>query len=937
MNAERWQQVKEILDRALQKSPAERSAYVGQACVTDPSLQREVESLLASRSDVAGEFMKSASPGHWRVANGAIFGSYEIIGLIGAGGMGEVYRARDRALGRDVAIKVLPSVIAPDPERLRRFEQEARAAAALNHPNILAIHQMGIHEGGPYLVMELLEGCTLREKLIAGTIPVRTAVDQSVQIARGLSAAHERGIVHRDLKPENLFLTKDGRVKILDFGLAKLTQRTPVDPSAPTVGTDSGVVMGTAGYMAPEQVCGQTADHRADIFALGAILYEVLTGQRAFRKPTSVETMNAILNEEPASIFVLAPSVPLALQRIVHQCLEKNPELRFQSAHDLAFALEALSDSGVLPARARSPAFHSRRWIYAAAGATAIASFAVFLWLRPRSAQTQSTQWVQLTNFPDSVTQPALSPDGRMLTFVRGSSTFLAPGEIYVKILPSGQPVQLTHDNLPKMSPAFSPDGSRIAYTALSGSSWDTWVVPVLGGAPEPWLPNASGLAWAGPDHLLFSEVKSGENMAITTSAESRTESRDIYVPPTQRGMAHRSYISPDGKWVVLAEMDNGEWLPCRVVSFAGGNSGRRVGLSDAPCTSAAWSVDGKWIYLSLHGKDNFHIWREGFPNGPLEQMTSGPTEEEGIAPAPDGKSFMTSMGLRQRTVWFHQQNEDRRISLEGYAYRPSISPDSKKIYYRVLKGGTSPMLGASELWVADVDSGRNQLLLPGIAVTGYDLSKDGKRVVFSAADSRGKSWLWMAPTDHSDVPRQIPNAEGDMPFFLSAGEVAYHTIDNGETRAFRIRPDGTGKKRLSSALINELRGTSPDGSLLLAGNGPGAFGTKAFPTSGGPPLPISDWSCFLRWHADRKLLYLSVVTGMQSAAAYGRTYVIPMPPEKLLPPIPPNGFHSENEIAKLPGVRVIDAADVYPGPTEGTYVYSRQTVQRNLYRIPLP
>jgi len=296
----------------------------------------------------------------------------------------------------------------------------------------------------------------------------------------------------------------------------------------------------------------------------------------------------------------------------------------------------------------------------------------------------------------------------------------------------------------------------------------------------------------------------------------------------------------------------------------------------------------------------------------------------------------MTSMGLRQRTVWFHQQNEDRRISLEGYAYRPSISPDSKKIYYRVLKGGTSPMLGASELWVADVDSGRNQPLLPGIAVTGYDLSKDGKRVVFSATDSRGSSRLWIAPTDHSDVPRQIPNAEGDMPFFLLAGEVAYHAIENGQTRAFRIRQDGTGKERLSSALINELRGTSPDGSLLLGSNGPGA-GTKAFPTSGGPPLPISDSLCFLRWQADRKLLYLSVVTGMQSAAAYGRTYVIPVSPNKLLPAMPAGGFHSENEIAKLPGVRVIEAADIYPGATFATYTFSRQTVQRNLYRVPLP
>jgi hypothetical protein len=186
--------------------------------------------------------------------------------------------------------------------------------------------------------------------------------------------------------------------------------------------------------------------------------------------------------------------------------------------------------------------------------------------LRPHTPLVPATDWLQPTNFPDSVTQPALSPDGRMLTFVRGLSTFAAPGEIYIKMLPSGQPVQLTHDNLPKMSPMFSPDGSRIAYTVLSGWSWDTWVVPVLGGQPERWLPNASGLVWVDPDHIMFSETKLGEHMAIVTSAESRGDARDIYVPPTPRGMAHRSYLSPDGQWVLLAEMDNGEWLPCRVI-----------------------------------------------------------------------------------------------------------------------------------------------------------------------------------------------------------------------------------------------------------------------------------------------------------------------------------------------------------------------------------
>src|SRR5882672_10885401 len=299
------------------------------------------------------------------IATGTRLGPYEIQAPLGAGGMGEVYRARDTRLGREVAVKVLPSAFASDPDRLRRFEHEARAAGQLNHPNILVIHDVGVHEGVPYLVSELLEGETLRERMEGGALPPRKAIDIALQIARGLAAAHERGLVHRDLKPENLFVLRDGRAKILDFGIAKLTRpegaaagdgKTAAGAarSAPTatIDTDPGLVMGTAGYMAPEQVRGQPADHRADIFAFGAILYEMLSGRRAFRGDTSAETMTAILREEPPEISREGRPLPPALDRIVRHCLEKSPQERFQSASDVAFALEALSgisDSGPKP------------------------------------------------------------------------------------------------------------------------------------------------------------------------------------------------------------------------------------------------------------------------------------------------------------------------------------------------------------------------------------------------------------------------------------------------------------------------------------------------------------------------------------------------------------------------------------------------------------
>ena len=292
------------------------------------------------------------------ISSGKRLGPYEIVSPLGAGGMGEVYRARDTRLGRDVAIKVLPARFSADGFRMRRFEQEARAAGMLNHPNILVVHDIGAYEGAPYLVSELLEGETLRVRLRAGMLPLRKAIDSGLQIARGLSAAHEKRIVHRDLKPENLFITKDGRVKILDFGLAKLTQPkfSKADTEAETerLLTEPGVVIGTAAYMSPEQVRGEDADHRSDIFAFGAILYEMLAGRRAFAGKSAVEMMNAILKEDPADLREMNKAVTPALERVVRHCLEKNPEERFQSARDLGFALEALSGSYPVSSGTRS-------------------------------------------------------------------------------------------------------------------------------------------------------------------------------------------------------------------------------------------------------------------------------------------------------------------------------------------------------------------------------------------------------------------------------------------------------------------------------------------------------------------------------------------------------------------------------------------------------
>jgi eukaryotic-like serine/threonine-protein kinase len=359
------------------------------------------------------------------IAPGTRFGPYEILALIGAGGMGEVYRARDARLGREVAIKVLPATFSSDAERLRRFEQEAKAAGLLNHPNITAVHDIGTEEGAPYVVQELLEGETLREALSGGRLSPRKATDYALQIARGLAAAHEKGIVHRDLKPENIFVTRDGRVKILDFGLAKLTspdgEGSHTNLPTKTAGTEAGVVLGTLGYMSPEQVRGKPADARSDIFAFGAILYEMLSGKRAFHGDSAADTMSAILREDPPELSLTNQNVPAGLDRIVRHCLEKNPEQRFHSAHDLGFDLEALSDVSAPGRPLAAPAARvKRRGVLPAAVLAAVVAVAGAYVLGQRQgagSRPAAPSFSQLTFRQQPIFNARFAPDGKTIVY----------------------------------------------------------------------------------------------------------------------------------------------------------------------------------------------------------------------------------------------------------------------------------------------------------------------------------------------------------------------------------------------------------------------------------------------------------------------------------------------------------------------------------------
>jgi len=367
---------------------------------------------------------------------GTRLGRYEIRAKLGEGGMGEVYLARDGKLNRDVAIKVLPAALSKDPDRLRRFEQESQAAGALNHPNILAVYDVGTHDDAPYIVSELLEGESLKKRLDDGPLPHRKAIDYAVHIAQGLAAAHDKGIIHRDLKPDNLFITSDDRVKILDFGIAKLV--SPISEDAPQteiatrkVQTDPGTVIGTVGYMSPEQVRGKHIDHRSDIFSLGAVLYEMLSGQRAFRRENAVETLNAILKEEPTDLLTTTRNVSPALERVVWHCLEKSPERRFQSATDVAFALEALSGVGtrsteqtMMTTAPRARWVTKERVVWASVCALLLAAALLFAYWSRRPTTNATAVRLGLVTPPEASlpSRVTISPDGQRVVFIANSA-----------------------------------------------------------------------------------------------------------------------------------------------------------------------------------------------------------------------------------------------------------------------------------------------------------------------------------------------------------------------------------------------------------------------------------------------------------------------------------------------------------------------------------
>jgi serine/threonine protein kinase/Tol biopolymer transport system component len=695
--------------------------------------------------------------------------------------MGEVYRARDLQLARDVAIKVLANLTS-DPERLRRFEQEARSAAALNHPNILAVYQLGTHDGAPYLVSELLEGETLREQIKRSRLPVRKAIDYGVQIARGLAAAHEKGIVHRDLKPENLFVSRDGRVKILDFGLAKLTQPREISQfgaSTLTEGTEPGMVLGTVGYMSPEQVRGQHLDHRTDIFAFGAILYEMLAGNRAFQKPTSAETMAAILNEDPPAISQVMPSAPLGLQRVVHRCLEKKPEARFQSASDLAFALEALSDSGVISGTGSAPLQNSRMrlgWVVGP-GIVLVAIALITWWLRP-APMPVIEDVRQLTN------------DGNLKgTF----STIVSDGSrVYFDEMDSGNPVSMevsaaggqatpvpTTFRANGGTAGLTPDNSALMVFG-NGFPSGLWLLPLPAGQPRRLGDISVNDAGFFPDgRIVFVD-----GPALYFADKDGTNARKIV---DFAGTAAWPSVSADGKRIRFTIQ--GDDLTSSLWEIAANGAGLHQllkGWHDPPNECCGkWTRDGKYFVFQYLNEGRWDLWAlqeqsDWFHRATHQpvRLTNGPLSYALPSPSRDTDQVFAVGSKRRGELVRYDAKTQQYIPYAGgpSAIDARVSPDGKWVVYLSYPDHT--------LWRSHPDgTERMQLTYPPMVVLYPSISPDGAKIAFGGLRRATRKLSLYIVNIEGGVPEEITGA-GAMAWSPDGKSIAFTAPAPGKHQA---------------------------------------------------------------------------------------------------------------------------------------------------------
>ena len=775
------------------------------------------------------------------LANGTRIGPYEITGFIGAGGMGEVFRARDARLNRDVAIKILPASFAADEDRLRRFKLEAQSASALNHPNILTVHDIGADEQSPYLVTELLEGESLSSRLKRGKLGINRAIDYGKQIAAGLAAAHTKGITHRDIKPDNLYVTKDGRVKILDFGLAKVVSARASDGATMSVATNAGTVMGTAAYMSPEQARGQAVDSRSDIFSFGCVLYEMLTGERAFNADTNADLMIAILTKDPDLHLIGSPG----LERIVAHCLEKTQEQRFQSASDIAFALDAVTQAASGPNLAAAAAQPKRNWApWAVAGVFALA-FAAVGWLHFR--QKPEVQFHRLTFRRGSIQTARFTPDGNSVIY--SAKWEDEPNEVFTTRLdsPGSRPLGFSGTELYAVSAA-----GELALAQNTRSARNAFVTagmlaraPLSGGSPRSIEDRIDFADWS-PD---------GKEMAVVRETDQGTQlefpaGKVVY---KTAGYIGEPRISPWGDRIAFLDhpLSNDNQGTVAVVDLAGnkktltGQFLAEQGLAWAPKGDEIWFTAAKigdrleLRAVTLAGRERM-VFRE-----------SGAVVLHDISR--DGRVLLANQEIRTKAMFRGPSDaQERELSWLDWSLVNGISPDGKfivisesgegagaeqQIYLRETSGAPAVLLGPAgnnatlapggqtvvtvspdlhDILIYPVGPGQSKRIpVPGYVLTGADLFPDGKRLWFTGSEAGHGRRCYI--TDLSGSRPRALTPEGHGGSLSPDGNYVLSTTSGGKARLYPIA--GGEPQDVATVADERLAGWSRDGQEVFVFN----------------------------------------------------------------------------------------------------------------------
>ena len=779
-------------------------------------------------------------------------GPYRVIAQIGAGGMGEVYRATDTRLGREVAIKVLPASFGSDPDRLRRFEQEARATGILNHPNILSIFDVGKHEGAPFVVSELLEGDTLRARLAEVKLPLRRAIDYAEQLANGLAAAHEKGIIHRDLKPENIFITKDGRLKILDFGLARVTTPVVADSlaaDAPTTpaGTDPGVVLGTVGYMSPEQVRGKPADVRSDVFAFGTVLYEMLSGKRAFRRESAVETMNAILKEEPPELSTVDEAIPPALERIVAHCLEKQPESRFQSARDIAFSLATLSElsssrTGAIAARRDS---RRRPWLFAIAAVLGgLALLAGGYLLAKATTKHEPASYKRLTFRRGEVFWARFSPADNAIVY--GMSASSGPPETYLVSSGSADARPLGLQNHGAMAVSKNGELALVMNPRFVRAFTFTGTlatVPLAGGALRELADDVAWADWS-PDGKELAVVRMD---AVGTDRIEYPIGTVIY---RSRGWIDCPRVSPDGKQIAFLEHPEiGSDSGTVVVIDANGTNRKVLTSSWSTIRGLAWSRKHDEIWFAAAATGNLRALHGVSTGGDARLIHRVPSPLVLEDVDAQGRALVTQynegMGVVIRPAG---AKREREYSWFDWTLVRDISVDGSTIVF----DETGESAGDNgHTYVRKTDGSAAIRISDGVSGA---ISPDGKSVVVKAR----ASGLYLVST-RAGKPRLIANdfVRGELhPDGKRVVASTFSDKDGAQVHVANL--DGTGRRAISPKGISPRSfNLSPDGKWVSVQSGKGIV---LYAIDGGASRPLrstGSQTAVAGWSTDGKHLFV--------------------------------------------------------------------------------